>query len=641
MRRIFNPNLACLLVIIVGLAMVISFNAEARPFFGFPSSSGSAPVSSQPSQEEAQTSADDGYSPTADTYVDERRSNNKYGQQTTIRLKDRNLQNRAGLVKFDISDIPLGSQVTSAKLLLYVSSKSSSNKSVSVYAAMGSWSESTSWNNRPTVASSAEDAVTIAQTRKYYELDITDLVQDWVDGVEANNGIYIIAGGGDVSINSRENKTGKPKLIIEAAESQNPPADDTPIADNPPPSGGVADSGVSDAPLEPMNKRVLIVAKDGSGDYSSIQVALNNSRSGDTIQVKDGVYVERVNFTRSGTREEPIAVVNYPNHSPVIDPGGGTYPAECCPSSGTPRVEFNAEWIILEGFEIRYGWNGVKLYKGHNTIRDNWIHHNRYHGILVVSTGDVFIDGNTIEDNGTDPGACYKSEWGGESPKHCHGIYMSDFFCTGMSDITIRGNVLSDHGGRGVQWNGIECSSKMQNTLVENNIIENNSWGIVLWSNVNDSVIRNNTFVMEKYPFTDDNSHTFVGILNSVNNIFKNNIFYSTRGDVAALETFDSASGQNTFDYNLWKVGTNSWKWEDSWRSDFNSNYKSVTGWDGNGLFNANPGFYNVSNGIYHLNANSSARDRGENNVCAAIDYDRQDRTQDPICDIGMDEYFN
>ena len=104
----------------------------------------------------------------------------------------------------------------------------------------------------------------------------------------------------------------------------------------PGPAEVTGDTGVSDAPLSPVNKRLLVVSKDGSGDFSSIQSALDSSQPGDTIQVKDGTYVERVNFHRSGTRQEPITLQNYPNHAPVIDPGGGAYPPECCPTGGTP-----------------------------------------------------------------------------------------------------------------------------------------------------------------------------------------------------------------------------------------------------------------------------------------------------------------
>jgi len=381
--------------------------------------------------------------------------------------------------------------------------------------------------------------------------------------------------------------------------------------------------------------RIVVVAKDGSGNYNSIQTAVNNAKPGDTIQVKNGVYNEGISFRTSGTRTLPIALVNYPGHSPVIDPGGGRHT-----SDSSLRVEIKAEWIIVEGFEIRYGWNGIKVYQGHNTIRGNWIHHSTYQGILIVSTDNVFVDGNTIEYSGTDPNTCIR-ETGESSPKQCHGIYLSDSECSGISDVTIRGNVISNHGGRGIQWNAEGCSSVIENTLVENNIFENNSWGMVMYYNVERSVVRNNTFVLEKYPSTNDTTHTFIGIYGSTDNIFKNNIFHSTRNDVTAVMIKDNASAQNTFDYNLWKVSANLWEWKDSTRTDFSSQYRSITGWDKGGLCcNVDPGFYNLSTGIYHLKDSSPAIDRGEDGECSSVDHDGELRLEaGNRCDIGMDEY--
>src|SRR3990167_10039057 len=101
------------------------------------------------------------------------------------------------------------------------------------------------------------------------------------------------------------------------------------------------------------NKTEFIVTKDGSGDYTTIQAAVDNSKPGDTIQVKDGVYIEGVLVTKSGTSSQPITIMNYPGNSPVIDPGGGKYSNDM-----SRKVELRAEWIILEGFEIRYGQDG-------------------------------------------------------------------------------------------------------------------------------------------------------------------------------------------------------------------------------------------------------------------------------------------
>jgi len=374
------------------------------------------------------------------------------------------------------------------------------------------------------------------------------------------------------------------------------------------------------------------VAKDGSGAYNNIQSALNNAKPGDTIQVKNGVYAERVNFVKSGTASQPIALVNYPGHSPVIDPGNGRYPTDCCPTSGTPRVEFNAEWVILKGFEIRYGWEGIKLYKGHNTIEDNWIHHNKYQGVFVMSTSDVLIRGNVIEKNGIDPTAC-------PSGKNCHGVYVSNYLCNGASNVTIKRNVINDHPGRGVQFNGEDCSSKIGNALIENNLLENNSWGMVLYRNVERVVVRNNTVVIQSYPSTNDSDHTFIGIFGSANNIIKNNIFYSTRSDVGGPFIYDSQSTNNTFDYNMWKVNSNYWQYNGG-RSDFSSKFSSASGWDRNGTVNTvDPQFMNVNSGLYYLKVGSPAIDHGQDSECASTDMDLQVRLEGGNrCDMGMYE---
>jgi len=340
-----------------------------------------------------------------------------------------------------------------------------------------------------------------------------------------------------------------------------------------------------------------------------------------------------VNLAKSGTRNQPIALVNFPGHSPVIDPGNGKYPTDCCPSSGTPRVEVNAQWVILKGFEIRYGWEGIKVYSKNVTIEDNWVHHNKYGGIVIVSTSEVLIRGNVVEKNGIDPNAC-------PSGKNCHGIYMSDYLCTGVSNVTIKRNVINDHPGRGIQLNGADCSSLIQNVLVENNLIENNSWGMVMYYNVERAVVRNNTVVIQSYPSTNDSEHTFIGIFGSKNNIIKNNIFYTTRSDVSGVMIYDSTSASNTFDYNMWKVSSNTWLYKGAGRGDFTSKFASTSGWEKNGAVNTvDPKFMNVNSGLYYLNAGSPAIDHGQDSECASTDMDLHVRLEGGNrCDMGMYE---
>jgi len=743
-------------------------------------------------------------SPSLDTFVSSKRVRSNYESNKYVVLSESKRTDRYGLIKFGIDEIPQGSNIQSAKLLVFVTSRRNYNNILTVSEALEDWNESTTWSNRPDISSLSEDSISINSDRDYYELDVTEIVQDWVDGTIDNNGLYLTISHGYVYIYSSDNSSNQPILNViydssgssSAPEPQPEPAPPTPTpapqpqpeptpappAPTPPPPGGAVlsqfdpgnsgknrihvtgappdalvrleyafsdgtkvisgsvcdgevlnlgssqslgkvradgsgnatfsvylrsrsfsgktmhvqarvessvcditnkvvqvidgqsdpsptppqptpaptptpqpeptpqpspvevqpDTGVSDAPLSPANKRVIVVSIDGDGDYRTISDAIDSTVPGDTILVKDGIYVERVNLNTSGTRELPIALMNYPGHSPVIDPGGGEYPSNCCPSGGTQRVEVNAEWLIIEGFEIRYGWEGIKIYKGHNTIRGNWIHHNSYGGILVVSTSDVFISKNTIEKNGIEEGSCINPSTGQRNSKNCHAIYLSEFFCNGMANNTISGNLISNHGGIGIQWNASECGSGgvIRNTLVENNILENNSWGMALYYNTEDSLIVNNTFVIENYPSTNASDHTFVGIYGSVNNIFMNNIFQSSRDDVMGLVVYDSESKQNTYDHNLWNVEYEWWVWEGNWRSDF-QNYENVSGWDDNGITNANPGFFDLG-GDYHITSNSQAKNSGNNKNCALGDIDDEKRkaSAEDVCDIGADENY-
>jgi len=324
----------------------------------------------------------------------------------------------------------------------------------------------------------------------------------------------------------------------------------------------------------------FIVAKDGSGDFTTIGAALAQSQPGDVIQVKNGIYVEGIDITRSGTSSEPITLINYPGHSPVIDPGGGAYPSECCTLNGPPRrVEVRAEWIIIEGFEIRHGWDGVKFLKSHNTIRNNWIHHNRYQGVLLISVNDILIEGNTIEYNGTDPGACYDRAWGGESPRHCHAVYLSDYSCTGLANVTISGNILRNQGGRGITWNGLGCVSKSTNTVVDSNMIENNSWGMAVYYNVEGAKITNNVFINNSRPDTNDVDWTFIGIWGSSGNTITNNEFHTVMPEVAAIQVYDNKSKENDVNNNVWRTAGTLWIWGGERRTDW-ENYPGISGWD-------------------------------------------------------------
>mgnify|MGYP002623092637 CR=1 FL=1 len=573
-------------------------------------------------------------SPSIDTYVNRNKPKNSYSNSSTLKIETRSNRIKETLMKFDLSGLGPETVVTGATLNFYIGGRVTNTEEVFVYAALSEWDVNTDWNNRPSTASDYEDSITVSGTNKYYSLNVTELVQDWLAGSQENYGIVLAVSDGSLKISSSESSSNQPYLSVdyEPGDSGEPGAV----------PGGVEIVDLN-VPLSPANSRIVVVAKDGSGSYRNIQDAFDNSRPGDTIQVKNGVYSGRISIRRSGTPDLPIALVNYPDHRPIIDPGGGDYPSECCSPDPTARLKIDAEWVLIEGMEIRYGLQGIVVLRGHNTIRGNHIHHNKYDGIQLKSESfisDVLIENNVIEHNGVDMDTCvYSDEF---NPKFCHAVYLSDHnHCQGIENVVVRRNVLKDHGGAALQANANGCNSDpaITNVLVENNLIKDTNSAFNLYHNVFFGSIRNNTVILRNTPpNTIDASRTFFYISGSVDEFsVTNNIFHTTRQDIKGLH-MNSPRSSNTFENNVWDVRNNSWKWDGSSRTDFLVNYQHITGWDGNGqCCGVDPMF--VSENDFHIRVNSPAVDSGDNQTCAPMDFEFQSRSEDAACDAGMDEY--
>lgn len=313
----------------------------------------------------------------------------------------------------------------------------------------------------------------------------------------------------------------------------------------------------------------VVVDKSGGGNYRTIKEAVSKSQPGQTILVKNGTYNEKIDFISSGTYKFPITLKPYKNHKPVLDFTGS--PDEY------PRVEINADHIVIEGFEIRGGWEGVKIYGNNNVIKENHIHSNNLSGIMIVNGSNNIIENNLIDKNGLGPDKCIYD--GQSDPKKCHGIYLSNYKCRGGLDgNNIRNNHILRHPGRGIQWNGQGCKNGIERTVVEENIIENNSWGMVLYYGVYNSVIRNNSFKSKSIPETNDQNHTLVAIYGSRQNLIENNVFDTEFPQVSGLFVLDEMSSDNRVNNNSWKLSSPVWIWEGEKRRDW-KDYTRVTGW--------------------------------------------------------------
>lgn len=102
-----------------------------------------------------------------------------------------------------------------------------------------------------------------------------------------------------------------------------------------------------------------------------------------------------------------------------------------------------------------------------------------------------------------------------------------------------------------------------------------------MYYNVTNAQIINNIFINESRPNTNDVDWTFIGIWGSEDNIITNNEFYTTLSDFSAVQVYDSESGNNTLDNNIWRLEGTVWIWNGEERSDW-QNYTDIKGWDVN-----------------------------------------------------------
>jgi hypothetical protein len=274
-------------------------------------------------------------------------------------------------------------------------------------------------------------------------------------------------------------------------------------------------------------------ARTAAAPWRTFQKAVAIARAGDTVVVHGGVYTGHVILRHSGEPDKPIVLKSVPGQRPVFD------------GEGKGRIELKSQqgwqkpigWIVVEGFEIRNGWDGIKFYNAHHIVlRDNHIHSNLNQGILG-NGHHVRIEGNIIARNG------FKAE--NERSNLEHGIY-----CTG-TDFTIVNNVIHSNKAYGIQVAGYPYHPEnhpgpefadARRWLISNNTLalNQNRAGIVIWqSRATDCVIQNNIFYKNSVSLRPGavQGIDFVGA--GCGHVIRNNLFFAPgRKSIGDAETF-------------------------------------------------------------------------------------------------------
>jgi len=198
-------------------------------------------------------------------------------------------------------------------------------------------------------------------------------------------------------------------------------------------------------------------------------------------------------------------------------------------------------YITIEKCEITQVGIGISAYGEDITLKDNHIHHITHDGMQIIGIHRGLIEGNRIynADDGVDDSSGY--DWN----RHNDGIhvYMRGGAVLNSSyenqDIIIRGNLIYDICGQGVQFNNYHYSEngfQNRNFLVENNIFGptsspafHNSEG----EPVAGLIFRHNTFI----DFGEE-GRTFTSLAGR--NILCNNYLVDFSSQTTSLEVYNN-----------------------------------------------------------------------------------------------------
>ena len=241
----------------------------------------------------------------------------------------------------------------------------------------------------------------------------------------------------------------------------------------------------------------IYVGGSGPGNYSSIQAAIDNASSGDTVFVfnDSSPYFERIIIDKS---------INLKGENRESTEIYGDYEGDV--------VNISADHVKFTGLTIKYSgnWNaGIIIQSNFNFIEHNILLRNS-DGVRIKSSHDNIITGNIIESDEKD-------------------IYILE----NSNDNIIDNNTL--RGG----WAGIYVRYSSDRNIYSNNTVSYCYLGIGILDS-SDSIIVSNTVKKSKYGIGIDNAN------NSF--IYENIIADNEESGLGIYESIGNTVTKNTFE---------------------------------------------------------------------------------------------
>lgn len=352
------------------------------------------------------------------------------------------------------------------------------------------------------------------------------------------------------------------------------------------------------------------------GAWRTLGKAANTMVAGDMTLVHGGTYSTEtaIRFARSGSLGNPITLKNFPGEFPVVAWSSQTDSDHRIYVSHASGTDTAMSDIVVEGLELKDGFEGFKL-EGtlRMIIRRCSIHNMWNQGIQASAAGghkDGTIDRNKIYHNGDPSGPNCNGD------PDCvlkHGLYLTG------ANWTITNNLIYDNMTFGLQANSQTATASPNaatysgfSGLVAHNVFayQRNRAGIVLWHNnadITGLTIENNIFYENSQNIGSSQAFSYTsGCTSGCTATIRNNIYYSTGSGTA----FSSGTCNNC----------------------------TVTG-----TINANPSMVNAPATVpaspnFSLQSSSPAIDAGVTVPRVTVDFAGIPRPQGPSFDIGAYE---
>lgn len=358
---------------------------------------------------------------------------------------------------------------------------------------------------------------------------------------------------------------------------------------------------------------IYYVAKNGNDSYScsqatsvvtpklSINSGLGCLRSGDTLYIKRGTYVEAIDNFPAGTASARVVVAAFPGDERlvVIRPNAGGVNGDAVRFYNTSYVTLSG--VVVDGTNVPVQAVRIQEFTHHVRIEKSEIR-NAPRGNCIGEQN------NTIHHN----------EYVKNYIHHCgaddqhHGVYLRGDY--GL----IEGNEISYNSGYGVHLWG--SSAYIDNNVVRNNNVHHNGYYGILIGSGNNNAAYNNVVWENGY------GGIRIGFNTPADNTAYNNTVYNNNGYCVYIMTSSSSKVKNNV----------------CWQNKYNIVYDQGTSSDiSSNLLNTDPSFLDVTGANFQLSANSAAIDKGAVLDEVGTDFLGVSRPRGNGYDIGAYEYVN